>query len=76
MASVTFTSGQRQLDQSFAGFAERRGVTNLLGHRTVGGLRASLYNRIPLAGVELLVEILREFEQEHGLADSNATMTH
>jgi phosphoserine aminotransferase len=46
--------------------AEARGMVQLKGHRSVGGMRASIYNAMPLEGVERLVQYLREFEQKHG----------
>ena len=42
------------------------GLTNLEGHRSVGGMRASLYNAMPLEGVQALVDFMQEFERRHG----------
>jgi phosphoserine aminotransferase len=62
MVSATFTTGDRQQDERFAQFAESRGLMNLRGHRSVGGLRASLYNGMAIYGAERLVDAMREFE--------------
>jgi phosphoserine aminotransferase len=64
--NVPFTLADPALDASFLAQAAERGLIGLKGHRAVGGMRASLYNAMPLAGVEALVEFLREFEQHHG----------
>ena len=55
-----------RLDAPFLAGAEARGLTQLKGHRAVGGMRASIYNAMPLAGVLALTEWMREFEREHG----------
>ena len=46
--------------------AEARGLSQLKGHRSVGGMRASIYNAMPMEGVQALVEFMREFERKHG----------
>ncbi len=63
--NVTFTLGRPELDGSFLDQAAEAGLKNLKGHRVVGGMRASLYNAMPLAGVDALIEFMREFERKH-----------
>ena len=64
--NVTFTLANPQLDGLFLEQAEAAGLKNLKGHRVLGGMRASLYNAMPLAGVEALIAFMREFERRHG----------
>jgi len=64
--NVPFTLPDAALDAVFLQGAEARGLTNLKGHRSVGGMRASLYNAVPEAAVDALVEYLQVFEREHG----------
>jgi phosphoserine aminotransferase len=64
--NVPFTLPDPRLDESFLAGAHAAGLTNLAGHRSVGGMRASLYNAMPLAGVEALVAFMREFARRHG----------
>ena len=64
--NVPFTLADPQLDQRFLSEANAAGLSNLAGHRSVGGMRASLYNAMPLAGVEALVAFMREFARRHG----------
>jgi phosphoserine aminotransferase len=64
--NVPFTLRSSDLDKSFLAEAERRGLTQLKGHRSVGGMRASIYNAMPIEGVQALVDFMREFEREHG----------
>jgi phosphoserine aminotransferase len=61
--NVTFTLKNPEWDASFLERAAQAGLKNLKGHRVAGGMRASLYNAMPLAGVEALVEFMREFER-------------
>ena len=61
--NVTFRLPDERLDAPFLQGAEARGLVQLKGHRSVGGMRASIYNAMPLAGVQALVAWLREFEQ-------------
>ncbi len=61
MMNVTFVTGDAELDKKFAGEAAKAGLKNLKGHRSVGGMRASIYNAMPKAGVEKLVEFMKEF---------------
>ncbi len=64
--NVPFTLADPALDATFLAEAEAAGLTNLKGHRSVGGMRASLYNAMPEAGVEALVDFMGEFERRHG----------
>lgn len=64
--NIPFTLRNDALDKSFLAEAEAQGLTQLKGHRSVGGMRASIYNAMPMAGVEALVQFLREFERKNG----------
>ena len=64
--NVPFTLADAELDKAFLSGAEDRGMFNLKGHRSVGGMRASIYNAVPMAAVESLVNFMSEFENEHG----------
>ncbi|MCD6040964.1 MAG: phosphoserine aminotransferase, partial [Burkholderiales bacterium] len=64
--NVPFTLKDAGLDAEFLKGASARGLTQLKGHRSVGGMRASIYNAMPVEGVRALVEYMREFEQKHG----------
>jgi phosphoserine aminotransferase len=63
--NVTFTLAKPELDVLFLEHAAASGLKNLQGHRVHGGMRASLYNAMPLAGVEALISFMREFERRH-----------
>jgi phosphoserine aminotransferase len=65
LMNVPFVTGSEELDAEFVKQAAERGFVNLKGHRTVGGMRASIYNAMPVEGVEKLVEFMREFEEKH-----------
>ena len=64
--NVPFTLGDPKLDPVFLKGAEERGMVQLKGHRSVGGMRASIYNAMPLEGVQRLVQYMKEFEQKYG----------
>ena len=64
--NVPFTLADPALDAAFLREADAAGLAHLAGHRSVGGMRASLYNAMPLAGVEALVAFMKEFERRHG----------
>jgi phosphoserine aminotransferase len=64
--NVTFRLKEPALEAEFAAEAAAAGLTNLDGHRSVGGMRASLYNAMPLAGVEALVAFMRDFARRRG----------
>ena len=63
--NVPFVTGDKELDAKFVAEAEANGFVNLKGHRTVGGMRASIYNAMPIEGVEKLVEFMKKFEAEN-----------
>ena len=65
LMNVTFRTPSDELDAAFLEGAKKYKFTNLKGHRSTGGLRASIYNAMPIEGVEALVKYLREFEEEH-----------
>ncbi len=64
--NVPFSLKDDKLDGEFLKGAAKRGMVQLKGHRSVGGMRASIYNAMPLEGVHALVEYMREFEAKHG----------
>jgi phosphoserine aminotransferase len=64
--NVPFTLSEPDLDTTFLTEAKTAGLTNLEGHRSVGGMRASLYNAMPLAGVGALVGFMQDFERRYG----------
>lgn len=66
LMNVPFRLPRQELEQPFLDAARKAGLVNLEGHRSVGGLRASLYNAMPLAGVEALVDFMGEFARTHG----------
>ena len=63
--NVPFVTGDNELDAEFIKAAEAAGFVNLKGHRTVGGMRASIYNAMPIEGVEKLVAFMKDFEAKH-----------
>ena len=63
--NVPFVTGDKDLDAKFVKAAEESGFVNLKGHRTVGGMRASIYNAMPVEGVQKLVEFMKDFEKEN-----------
>jgi phosphoserine aminotransferase len=65
MMNVTFVTGNEDLDKKFAKEASAAGLKNLKGHRSVGGIRASLYNSMPEEGVVALVEFMKKFAEDN-----------
>ncbi|MDD6211965.1 MAG: 3-phosphoserine/phosphohydroxythreonine transaminase [Clostridiales bacterium] len=65
LMNVPFVTGDKDLDAKFVKEAAANGLINLKGHRTVGGMRASIYNAMPKAGVEALVAFMKKFEEEN-----------
>ena len=65
LMNVPFVTGDPDLDAKFVKEAEAAGFVNLKGHRTVGGMRASIYNAMPMEGVEKLVAFMKKFEEEN-----------
>ena len=66
LMNVTFRLPSEDLEKQFAKEASAQGLDGLKGHRSVGGIRASIYNAFPRAGCEALVEFMREFERKNG----------
>jgi phosphoserine aminotransferase len=64
--NVPFTLANPELDKTFTAEAKQAGLVTLEGHRSVGGMRASLYNAMPMEGVNALVDFMRTFEKQHG----------
>jgi phosphoserine aminotransferase len=64
--NVPFTLAAPALDKTFLSEAAAAGLVTLKGHRSVGGMRASLYNAMPEAGVDALIAFMKEFERRHG----------
>jgi phosphoserine aminotransferase len=64
--NVTFRLPSEELEKKFATEATAAGLDGLKGHRSVGGIRASIYNAFPPAGVEALTQFMREFERTNG----------
>ena len=65
LMNVPFVTGNEELDAKFIAEAKNNGFVNIKGHRTVGGMRASIYNAMPLEGVKKLVEFMKKFEEEN-----------
>ena len=65
LMNVPFVTGDKELDAKFVKEAEAAGFVNLKGHRSVGGMRASIYNAMPIEGVEALVDFMKKFEKEN-----------
>ena len=66
LMNIPFTLKDEALDEEFLKGAKARGLVQLKGHRSVGGMRASIYNAMPVAGVQALVDYMKEFEKQHG----------
>jgi phosphoserine aminotransferase len=66
LMNVPFTLAKPELDKQFCSEAKAAGLTNLEGHRSVGGMRASIYNAMPPEGVDALVAFMKEFERKNG----------
>lgn len=65
LMNVPFVTGNEETDAKFVKEAKEAGFVNLKGHRSVGGMRASIYNAMPIEGVEKLVEFMKKFEEEN-----------
>jgi len=66
LMNVPFTLAKPDLDKTFVAEAHKAGLANLEGHRSVGGMRASIYNAMPPEGVDALIAFMKEFERRHG----------
>jgi phosphoserine aminotransferase len=65
LMNVTFTLPTKELDADFVSAASKAGFVNLKGHRLVGGMRASIYNAMPIEGVRALASFIRQYEEDH-----------
>ena len=65
LMNVVFVTGDAELDKKFIALAKQNGMINLSGHRSIGGMRASIYNAMPKEGVAALVDFMRKFEEEN-----------
>jgi phosphoserine aminotransferase len=65
MMNVTFKTNSQELDEKFVAEAKKHNIVNIKGHRSVGGMRASIYNAMPKEGVIALVEFMKKFEEEN-----------
>ncbi len=66
LMNVTFVTGSEELDGKFVKTATAAGLDGLKGHRSVGGMRASIYNAFPIEGVDALIAVMRDFEAKNG----------
>lgn len=66
LMNVPFVTGDEEMDALFVKESKAAGLENLKGHRTVGGMRASIYNAMPMEGVKKLVEFMDDFETRYG----------
>jgi phosphoserine aminotransferase len=64
--NVPFTLNKEGLDEAFIAAAKARGIVSIKGHKMVGGMRASIYNAMPLEGVQALASFMQDFERSHG----------
>ena len=64
--NITFTLPSEELTEKFLKESEKQGMEGLKGYRTVGGVRASIYNAVPLASVEALAQLMGDFSRKHG----------
>ena len=65
--NATFRTGSEELDAEFVKGATARGLLNIKGHRIAGGMRASMYNAMPVEGVKALIDYMKEFEVTHSV---------
>ena len=65
LMNVPFVTGNEELDKKFIAECTKNGFVNIKGHRSVGGMRASIYNAMPYEGVEALVNFMKKFEEEN-----------
>ena len=65
LMNIPFVTGDAELDKKFVSEAVAAGLVNLKGHRSVGGMRASIYNAMPVEGVEALINFMKKFEEEN-----------
>jgi phosphoserine aminotransferase len=65
LMNVTFVTGNEELDAKFVKAATSAGLEGLKGHRSVGGMRASIYNAFPIEGVDALIALMKDFEAKN-----------
>lgn len=65
LMNIPFVTGNDELDAKFVAEAKKNGFVNIKGHRSVGGMRASVYNAMPIEGCEALVSFMKKFEEEN-----------
>jgi len=65
LMNVVFITGDKELDKKFTAESKAAGLINLAGHRSIGGMRASIYNAMPMEGVEKLIGFMKKFEAEN-----------
>ena len=65
LMNVVFVTGDPDLDKKFVAEAREEGLINLAGHRSIGGMRASIYNAMPEEGIDCLIEFMKKFEAEN-----------
>ena len=65
LMNIPFVTGNDELDAKFVAEAKKAGFINIKGHRSVGGMRASVYNAMPIEGCEKLVAFMKKFEEEN-----------
>ena len=63
--NVPFVTSSKELDDKFVNKATEAGLVNIKGHKVVGGMRASIYNAMPIEGIEALIEFMKKFEEEN-----------
>jgi len=63
LMNVTFVTGDAEMDKAFVAEAKKNGIVNVKGHRSVGGMRASIYNAMPVEGIEALIALMKDFER-------------
>ena len=66
LMNIPFTLADANLDKTFLAEAQERRLLNLKGHRSVGGMRASIYNAVPEEAVDVLIDFMQDFEKRHG----------
>ncbi|MCA9274014.1 MAG: 3-phosphoserine/phosphohydroxythreonine transaminase, partial [Phycisphaerales bacterium] len=66
LMNITFKTPSDELDKKFSAEAEAEGMFNMGGHRSIGGMRASMYNAFPIAGAQALAQFLKDFAQKNG----------
>lgn len=66
LMNIPFVTGDEALDKKFVAYAQEHQIKNIKGHRSIGGMRASIYNSMPIEGVEALIKVMQEFENIEG----------